>query len=124
MRTFNERFANMFSELGNVEQLQIFNEYAYNVGEEPIEDMDCFDDLMSNWNPIDIALRIHFGDFNPNHLYFRFDSYGNLESTEFVHWWIEDYIDDLADYFEDRESDLENIVGADCWGLWDEEDEE
>ena len=84
MKTFKERFADVWSELGDCEQIAIYNEWAYRIGEEPIEDMDLFDDVMCGWKPIDIALRIRFGDFNPNHHYFRFDGYGNLESTDTI----------------------------------------
>lgn len=120
MRTFNERFIDAFNELSESEQVCIFNEYAYRIGEEPIEDMDCFDDLMYGWKPLDIALRVHFGDFNPNHTYFRFDGYGNLESTEFVNWWLEDYVDDLADWYEDNQDVLTSV----CPDIEIDEDED
>lgn len=123
MKTFNERFADVFSELGDIDQLVIFNEWAYTIGEEPICEMGEFDDLMCGWKPLDIAMRVHFGDFNPNHAYFRFDGYGNLESTEFVHWWIEDYMDDLADWYEDHKDVLTSVC-SDMEEICEEEDEE
>mgnify|MGYP000243702192 CR=1 FL=1 len=44
--------------------------------------MDEFDELLSNYTPRDLSLRIFYGGkFNPNDEYFRFDDYGNLETA-------------------------------------------
>lgn len=59
--------------------------------------MDELDELtcgMSHW---EVARAIHFGDFNPMHDYFKFDAYGNLESTDYP-----DYSDYLDEYFIDE----------------------
>lgn len=55
---------------------------AYNGSMENLElyDMDMFDDIMNGFEPMDIALKSHFGNFNPNDEFFRFDGYANLES--------------------------------------------
>ena len=42
--------------------------------------MEMFDEIMSGFEPMEIALRIFFGDFNPNDDFFRFNGYANLES--------------------------------------------
>lgn len=42
--------------------------------------MEIFNDIMGGYDPEQIALKVHFGDFNPTHEYFRFDGYENLES--------------------------------------------
>ena len=57
--------------------------------------MDCFDDYLSELTPLEIASRVAFGNFDPSHDYFRFDIYGNLEST--TEWDAERDILDSAD---------------------------
>lgn len=55
---------------------------AYNGGMENLEmyEMEMFNDIMENFEPMEIALKTFFGDFNPNDDYFRFNGYANLES--------------------------------------------
>lgn len=68
---------------------------AYNGSMEQLElyEMDMFDDLMVGFEPMDIALKIYFGDFNPNDEYFRFNGYANLESLSYY-----DLENELIDY--------------------------
>lgn len=124
MKTFNERFAEYFGEQGNAEQVAIFNEWAYATGNEPINDIDEFNEIMSGREPLDIVMMYRFGDFNPLHNWFTFNGYGNLESIENVAEWLEDYTDELSDYFEDHLRDLANVVGVEAWSLQEDEDEE
>lgn len=123
MRTFYERFAEYFAEQGNAEQVAIFNEWAYNTGNEPVNSMEEFDEVFRDWSPLDIA-RQTYADFNPNHDYFTFDGNANLESIENVAEWLEDYVGDMADYFEDHYRDLANVVGTCEAGALYEEDED
>lgn len=55
---------------------------AYNGSMEHLElyDMDMFDDIMNGFEPMEIALKTYYGNFNPNDDYFRFNGYANLES--------------------------------------------
>lgn len=53
----------------SLEHLQVFS-------------MDEFNEIMEGYDPLEIANRIYFGDFNPNHEYFRFNGYANLESLD------------------------------------------
>ena len=55
---------------------------AYNGSMEHLElyDMKMFDEIMSGFEPMEIALKTYFGTFNPNDDYFRFNGYANLES--------------------------------------------
>ena len=122
MKTFYERFTDVFSELGDYEQVTIFNEWAYRIGEEPINDMGEFDDLMHGWKPIDIALRIHFGDFNPNDSWFWFDGYGNLESGYFVNDRIECFMEDMVGWYEEHK-DVLTCVCSDMEQILEEEEE-
>ncbi len=54
---------------GSLEHLQVIS-------------MDTFNELMHGVEPLEIANRIYFGNFNPNDEYFRFNGYGNLESLD------------------------------------------
>ena len=61
--------------------------------------MEEFNDFMEYFTPIEIAEKIHFGKFNPNDSYFRFNAYANLES--FKEWELEDefnpYLDEIIE---------------------------
>ena len=54
---------------GSLDYLQVFS-------------MDDFDEIMNGIDPSALAFRIFYGDFNPNHDYFRFNAYANLESLD------------------------------------------
>lgn len=125
MRTFNERFAEYFAEQGNAEQVAIFNEWAYSTGNEPVYYIEEFNEVCAGFSPLDIVFKVRFGDFNPNHDYFTFDGYANLESIENVAEWLEDYVDELADYYESHFRDLANVIGTcDAGALYDEDEEQ
>ena len=61
-------------------------------------DMYEFDELMYGKTPLEIASLVADGDFNSNHSYWRFNGYGNLESTDYPDWddiSIDDIMDEL-----------------------------
>lgn len=113
--------------------LQHMNAYDGCFAEATYYDMDEFDELMSNYNPMQIALMIYFGDdFNPNDDYFRFDAYGNLESADWRDVVVEakDLVEDIIDYLVNYYSgdtpwpDLDDIVDSDDDALFNEDFEE
>lgn len=124
MRTFYERFAEYFAEQGNAEQVAIYNEWAYSTGNEPVNYIEEFNEVCAGFDPLDIVFKVRFGGFNPNHDYFTFDGYANLESIENVAEWLEDYVDEMADYFENHYRDLADIIGTCEAGALYEEDED
>ncbi|WP_028124739.1 hypothetical protein [Eremococcus coleocola] len=65
-----------------------------------IYDMGSFDEMFCGVNPLDIAQRIFYGDFNPNHDYFIFDGYENLKSlTEYDREKLEEgYYNEAIEY--------------------------
>ena len=81
-----ETLRNMVNEVngwdGSLENL----EYYY---------MEDFNFIMEGRTPEFIAHRVHFGDFNPTHDYFRFDGYGNIETIS--NWELERVMEDWAD---------------------------
>lgn len=63
-----------------------------------------FDELMNGLSPWDIARMIYYGEFNPTNNYWRYDGYGNLESTDYIDYGEYD-IDDIIDAIENIETD-------------------
>lgn len=113
--------------------LQHMNAYDGCFEESTYYDMDEFDELMSNYNPMQIAQMIYFGDdFNPNDDYFRFNAYGNLESADWrdVVAEAEDLVDDILDHlvnYYDGDTpwpDLDYMVDADDDAIFNEDFEE
>lgn len=124
MKTFADKFNELFDILGNAEQEAIFNEWASGTGHERIYQIEDFDEIMSGFEPLRIAFMIHHGDFNPHHNAFTFDGYGNLESIENTAEYIDDYyISDMCDYYEKRQGRLSDLAGY-AWDEIDDEDEE
>lgn len=64
-------------------------------------DMENFDDYMSHLSPIEIAQRIFYGDFCPNHNYFKLNGYDNVVSSDYLDY--EDYLDDVLNYISREE---------------------
>ena len=86
--------------------VMIHNEYcdANNDPDARIYTMDELDDMLYGKTPTQILMMMHFGNFNPMDEYFRFDGYGNLESTDFPETWI--CLDDIIDYIIDNNDSL------------------
>lgn len=81
--------------------------------------MDELDDILSGTSPSEVARLIFFGDFNPNHDYFTFNGYGNLESVYSI--WDKIYIDEIAEYRIDNDEDFDD---SDIRRILDEGDED
>lgn len=80
------------------EVIRDINAYNGSFDEEMWYDMYEFDELMYGKTPLEIASLVANGDFNSCHDYWRFDSYCNLESTNFPDFNdvdIDDIIDEL-----------------------------
>lgn len=116
MKTFADRFNELFDILGNAEQEAIFNEWASETGNEQIYQIEDFDDIMSGFEPLRVACMVRYGDFNPHYPAFTFNGCGNLESIENTAEYIDDYVYDMCNYFEDHQERLAELAGDD----WDE----
>ena len=71
-------------------------------------DMEDLDMYLDGLTPTDIANKIFFGDFNPNHEYFRFNGYENLES--FDEWELNKELFDNIDEIIKRIIDLKDEI--------------
>ena len=96
-------------------------------------EMAEFDEFLSNHTPMEIAQMIFFGgSFNPNHDFFRFNAYGNLESADWhdVEAEAEDLKDDIIDHlvnYYDGDTPwagLDYLVDSDDDAIFNEEFEE
>lgn len=56
--------------------------------------MELLNDELEHLEPIEILNKMHFGEFNPTHDYFKFDGYMNLESIS--EWEYEKILEDEA----------------------------
>lgn len=76
-----------------MEMVQEINAYNGSMEDLELYEMDMFDEIMESFEPMDIALKTLYGNFNPNDDYFRFDGYANLESLSEL-----DVENELLDY--------------------------
>lgn len=94
-----DRIIEVINDLSTNEQVALYNEFAVDTYNNEWLEMDEFNNIMSGYSPIDIANKIFYGDFNPNHDYFTFDGYDNLESADFPNI----YADEIAEYCIDSD---------------------
>ena len=113
--------------------LQHMNSYDGCFEEATYYDMDEFDEFLYGYTPMEIAQMIFFsGDFNPNHDFFRFNAYGNLESADWfdVEAEAEDLKDDIIYHLVNTYSgdtpwpELDDLVDADADAIFDDDFEE
>jgi len=123
--TATERIINYLSEDNDLfnrlcEELDSWDGY---LGDDRYYPMYELSDLLSGKDVIDVLMMAHYGNFNPSDEYFRFNGYGNLESTDFI-----DYADDYLDkYFVQELSENRahiDIDDAELEELLDELDNE
>lgn len=93
-----ERLVEVWSELSTDTKVSLFGdamEEGYIDCSKDFYEMNDFDEVMANYDPMDIAMRVFYGHFKPHDEYFRFDGCANLES--FPAYQLDDYIDDFQD---------------------------
>lgn len=89
-------------------------------------DMDLFDDYLEV-TPTVLANMIHYGDFDPNDRYFKFNGYGNLESYSI--WEVKKELEDCKEEIIERfielyEENHVNIYFEEVKAILDSEEEE
>lgn len=60
-------------------------------------DIDSIEEIFNGLEIVRIINMVHFGEYNPNCEYFRFDGYGNIESV---------YESEYLENIEDREEEI------------------
>lgn len=130
MKTYDEKveaIKNIIEDMDESEAVALHNERCYETNnyDDEIIDMDRFNEICENMFPMDIAMKITFGNFNPHHGYFRYDGYANFESTDRPTDWI--YPGDIARDIVDREESFGNDEiqeEIDSWGADEDDDED
>lgn len=125
MKTYEEKveaIKNIIACMNESQAVALHNEWCYKTEnyDDEIFEMEEFDTICEGWHPSEIAMRIFYGDFNPNHEYFRYDGYGNFESTGCPTDWI--YPNDIAKDVVDREESFYNYNIQEEINSWDEND--
>lgn len=73
------------------------NNYDGSLMDFNFQPMGMFDEVMTGYSPMDLVLKLYYGEFNPNDEYFDFDGLGNIAS--FTAWerdaWLRDNIDEI-----------------------------
>ena len=127
MKTYEEKIEaikSIIEDMDDSDAVALHNEYCYETNDydDEIIEMERFDEICEGMTPSDIANRIFYGDFNPNHEYFHFNGYGNFESTNYPTDWI--YPGDIAREIVDREESFRNDEIQEEIDSWNEENDE
>lgn len=125
MKTYDEKveaIRSIIEDMDNSDAVALHNEWCYETNnyDDEIIEMERFDEICEGMKPSDIARSIVYGDFNPNHDYFRYNGYGNFESTGHPTDWI--YPGDIARDVVDRECSFENDEIQEEINSWSEDD--
>lgn len=126
MKTYDEKveaIKNIINDMSESQAVALHNEWCYetdNYDDEIIE-MERFDEICEGMKPIDIARSIVYGDFNPHHDYFHYNSYGNFESTGCPTDWI--YPGDIARDVVDLENSFYSYEIQEEINSWEGDEE-
>lgn len=113
-----ERIREYLEGLHDWDLISIWNEWCAN--DNCVYPMDELDELLGGRAPSEILRASFYGDINPNDDYFKYNSRGNLVSTNTLSDWVD--IEDLARYIDETENDLGDSEISDI--LWDDEEED
>lgn len=104
------KLTTLLEEMSNTDLIRIHNDYCAEVNgwDSHIYTMDELNEELHGTSPDEVARLIFYGSFNPNHEYFVFNGYGNLES--FNEWQVNEYvfISDIVRHIAERDDDLGN----------------
>ena len=89
------------------DRVMLWNNYCDEAGyyDDEVYVMDELDDILVDMKPWDAIRAAFYGDFNPNHSFWKFNGYGNLVSA--------DYIDEFADFDAVVDFIIENQTSLD-----------
>ena len=91
------------------EIVELHNCYCEAAGYEDdrIYSMYELDEILEGRTPTDILSRGFYGDFRPQHDFFWFNGYGNLESADYIDY-MPIFAIDIANYILSKEDSLGN----------------
>lgn len=123
MTNYNNKIEQIKSILDNYDFDHLSACYIDADFDECFYNMDDFDEVVGGFKPWEIVRAAHYGEFCPTDSYFKFNAYGNLESTDnpVREGWVD--TDALAEYAIDcgedfGDSDIQTLLEQ-----WDEEEE-
>ena len=81
-----EKLVDYINDMKTEEIVELHNRYCEAAGYEDdrIYSMYELDEILEGRTPTDILLRGFYGDFRPQHDFFWFNGYGNLESADYI----------------------------------------
>lgn len=102
--------------------IELHNSYCEAAGYEDdrIYSTDELDEILEGRTPTDILSMGFYGDFRPQHDFFWFNGYGNLESADYI-TDMPIFAIDIANYILSKEDSLGN---DEIQEILDEEEEE
>jgi len=120
------RISDIIKNGNNDDLMYINNGYQSEVnGDNYIYRMNDFDEIMGGEiAPSELACRIFYGDFNPNHDFFWYDGYGNLQSSDYVSDCPYVGEDDIAEWCVEHDEDFEDWRIRDVLDEYNENEEE
>ena len=89
--------------------VDLHNRYCEAAGYEDdrVYSMYELDELLEGRTPTDILSMGFYGDFHPQHDFFWFNGYGNLESADYM-TYMPIYAEDITNYILSKEDSLGN----------------
>lgn len=122
MIKYEDKIEQIKSILDNYDLDTLVSCCSYLDGDNAFYPMDNFDDVLCGFEPWDVVRAAHYGEFCPTDSYFRFNAYGNLESTDnpMREGWID--TDTLAEYIVDCSEDFGYSDIRALFDQWDEEE--
>ena len=102
-----ERIIDYVKSLSQYDMASVWNSYCDEAGytDDKVYELDEYGINEIFQNPYDAFRAAVYGEVKPEHDFFKFNGYGNMESG-----YVEDliYVDDLAEYCVDNDFDCED----------------
>ena len=107
--TKREKLVDYINSMNDDEVIELHNRYCEAAGYEDdrIYSMHELDEFLEGRTPTDILSMGFYGDFRPQHDFFWFNGYGNLESADYIAD-MPVFASDIADYILSEEDSLDN----------------
>ena len=124
--TKREQLSKLLNEMCEPDLVYLYNEYCQETNnyDDEIYPIDMFDEINRELDPWEIAAKVFYGDFNPNHDYFKFNGYANFISIN--KWDLDRFIDveDIVKYILENDEDFnENDIRYILDEIGEEDDE-
>lgn len=93
MEKTKESIIEFLKNLDSEDLMHIHNEYveymSYYDDEIYLNNEDFFNEFFDNKDIYNIVQRVHFGNFQYNEKFIKYNGYGNLDTTNYIEDWID-----------------------------------